>query len=143
MGKLIGSGGARSGAFAGGGRAHLSIQRGHAAHETANLLRRQVGPPGFDVNLQAVGQRDAAPYLDGTSGQSPGWRILGRAGDQFAYTFEAQACIAPAANSQQLLEMPAQVVRAALLARWSIEQPLADDRRARIPGVRVPRSAAE
>jgi len=104
----------------------LAVQRGHAAYETADLFRSQLGPPGFDVNLEAIGQRDPAPHLDSAGRQPLGWRLFGRATDQFAHPFEAQAGIAPSANFHELIEMPWQVMGAAFLSSRAFKQSLAD-----------------
>ena len=103
---------------------HPLVSRRDVLNKGSNLFRRHSGATRLHLDLHAVGQSDAAPYLHHAGLYRTRRSFFWRTGLQFTYSVQAQPCICPPSDQQQLLQVPLFVPGAALGAMGPVHQPL-------------------
>jgi hypothetical protein len=102
---------------------NLRVGLRHRAKEGPHLLRRQAGAAGLQGELDAVGDDQVAPDLDGSGaprrrGQGAGGLLL----EQLADPFQRQPRQLPLPHQQKLLDVALGVVGALADALRTIDQ---------------------
>ncbi len=86
---------------------HPPVSRRHVLNEGPHLLGCHAGAAWLQLYLDTIGQRDAAPHLHHAGLDRTRGRFFRRARLQLAHPLQAQTCVRPAADQQQLLQVTA------------------------------------